>query len=209
MDQIIAKNEEWVDLNSSVLLEVTRPTGVFTCTAVAISPTVLLTAAHCLDGTVTKITVSTFPERLQMEVAKFALHPEYRPKKSDYLNDIAQITLKKALPKSIHIHGIYNSNKILGKLIRLGFGERNSLNNRTVITPSFKFYDEEKKIIELNDHFSKSGDSGGPIFLSNDEGIFLLAIHSTFSSGPQGEYSFNPLVGKYTDWIELAKTKKK
>jgi len=212
MNDVFAKDQQWEAFNSSVLLEVTRPTGVFTCSGVAISPTVILTAAHCLDGDVKQVkvfnTITYDPKAAFYEVKSSKIHPEYNPKVSAYQNDIAKITLSKKLPNSIVFHPIYTKDEVTGDFIRFGFGERNKTNNRTVITPKFRFVNHLHKVIELDDHFSISGDSGGPIFLLQKNKIYLLAIHSTFSRGPQGEYSFNPLVNKYLDWIN-SETRKK
>lgn len=212
MNDVFALDQQWEAFNSSVLLEVRRPTGVFTCSGVAISPTTILTAAHCLDGEVLEIkvfnTITYDPQAPFFEVKSSEIHPDYKPKISAYQNDIAKIRLKKKLPSSIIFHPVYPKDDITGDFIRFGFGERNKSNNRTVITPKFRFVNILHKVIELDDHFSMSGDSGGPIFLIKKNKIYLLAIHSTFSKGPQGEFSYNPLVNKYLDWINSGIRKK-
>jgi V8-like Glu-specific endopeptidase len=203
--QLFAKVDQWEKFNSSLLIEVTRPNGVFTCTGVAVSPKVLLTAAHCLSGEIKKIRVFTQekydPKLPSFESASFEVHPGYNPNKSQYQNDIAKIILKETLPSSIIIHPVFKEQYLLGDLYRFGFGERGKKNIRTVITPKFRVIKTQEGILELDDTFSRSGDSGGPIFVEKDGVIKLVAIHSTFSHGPQGRFSYNPMVNAYLPWI--------
>lgn len=205
MNLVIAKDQQWELFNSSLLLEVTRPNGVFTCSGVAISHDTILTAAHCLDGEVNQVkvfdTVTYDPKAPYYQVASMRIHPEYNPKVSAYQNDIAVIKLQNKLPSHIIIHPIYQKDEVTGDFIRFGFGKRDEKNNRTVVTPKFRFVNHLHKVIELDDSYSMSGDSGGPVFLLKDGRIFVLAVHSTFSQGPQGEFSYNPLVNKYLNWI--------
>ncbi|HLW57485.1 MAG TPA: trypsin-like serine protease [Bacteriovoracaceae bacterium] len=205
MSLVIAKDQQWELFNSSLLLEVTRPNGVFTCSGVAISQDTVLTAAHCLDGEVKQVkvfdTVAYDPKATFFEIASSKIHPDYNPKVSAYLNDIAIIKLKTKLPNHIIIHPVYQKDDITGEFIRFGFGERDEKNNRTVVTPKFRYVNHPHKVIELDDYYSKSGDSGGPVFLIKDKTIYILAIHSTLSKGSQGEFSYNPLVNKYWSWI--------
>ncbi len=203
--QLFAQTDQWEKYNSALLLEVTRPNGVFTCTGVAVSPKLIVTAAHCLDGEIKKVRVftqekydPTFPA---LETAGFELHPNYKPTQSQYKNDLAKLHLKVALPASINIHPILKTSTVVGDLYRFGFGARNKKNIRTVITPTFKWINFIDNFLELNDTFSMSGDSGGPIFVKNSDGIFIAAIHSTLSHGPQGRFSYNPLLSAYLDWI--------
>src|SRR6476661_2748434 len=87
--QLFAQIDQWEEFNSSLLIEVTRPNGVFTCTGVAVSPKMLLTAAHCLDGEITKVRVFTQkeydPKQPALETTGFELHPKYKPNQSQYM----------------------------------------------------------------------------------------------------------------------------
>lgn len=199
------KNEDWDQFNSSLLIEVTRPNGIFTCTGVAVSPEIILTAAHCLEGDIVKVrifTQSTYnPQQTSLSISNFKLHPSYNPKKSRYASDLAKIKMKDKLPAFVKIHPIFFGEEFLGSFYRFGFGERNKKNLRTVVTPTIRKVNHEEHILELNDEFSRSGDSGGPIFLKSGKATYVLAIHSTFSHGPEGNYSLNPMLSAYRLWI--------
>lgn len=200
-----AKASDWDKFNSSLLIEVTRESGVFTCSGIAVSNQTVVTAAHCLEGGVKKIRIFTQesyrPNQPSLEISGYSLHPEYDPKKSQFLSDIAKIQMKEKLPSQIRLYPIYTSSEIKGNLYRFGFGARNEKNVRTVITPAFKQINKELKVVELNDVFSRSGDSGGPVYIQQGNHTYILAIHSTFSHGPKGNYSFNPLLAPYLSWI--------
>ena len=200
-----SKVEDWERFNSSLLIEVKRPNGTFTCTGVAVSSEIIVTAAHCLEGDIESVRIFTQaaynPKQSSLAIKEYKLHPNYDPKKSRYKSDLAKIVMKEKLPGFIKLYPIYEGNKIMGNLYRFGFGERNKKNLRTVITPTLRRMDLAEEILELNDKFSKSGDSGGPIYMENGKDISILAIHSTFSHGPEGNYSLNPLLSAYLPWI--------
>ena len=200
-----AKSESWDDFNSSLCIEVTRPTGVFTCTGVAVSNSVVVTAAHCLEGEILKVRIFTESaynsKNKSYSIKNFKTHPNYKSKSSRYLSDVAKIYLEDKLPANIKILPIFKGQVVFGDLYRFGFGERNKKNLRTVITPKLKKMDVENKVVELDDKYSYSGDSGGPIYLKQGSETYILAIHSTLSFGPQGKYSYNPLLASYQTWI--------
>lgn len=200
-----AQIEDWDNYNSSLLIEVTRPNGVFTCTGVAVSKNTIITAAHCLEGSVNSVRVFTQavydPKQTSLGIKSFKIHPNYDPGVSRYRSDIAKITMKEKLPPFIQIHEINKGTKIFGNIYRFGFGMRGNQNIRTVVTPTLRRLNIDEETLELDDEFSRSGDSGGPIFLQNGNNVSIVAIHSTFSHGPEGNFSLNPLLEAYIPWI--------
>lgn len=197
---------DWNNFNSSLLIEVTRPSGVYTCTGVAINKNTVLTAAHCLEGEILKIRISheaTYnKEGNFFEVESFDLHPDYDRQNSNYRSDLAKIKLKGELPKGTNFYPIIKKdNQLNGKILRLGFGARGDKNIRTLITPEVREIRPIEKVLELNDTYSYSGDSGGPVFMQYNGQMYLIAIHSTLSFGPEGKHSFNPLLSSHREWI--------
>ncbi len=196
----------WNNFNSSVLIEVTRPGGVYTCTGVAINKNTILTAAHCLEGEILKVRVSTEAcydrEGEFLEVDTFELHPEYNRRDSNYRSDLAKITLRNSLPMGTNFYPIIKKDQNLsGKILRLGFGARGDKNVRTLVLPEMRKIRAMEKILELNDTYSYSGDSGGPVFMQFEGQMYLVAIHSTLSFGPEGKHSYNPLLSSHREWI--------
>jgi hypothetical protein len=198
---------DWTNFNSSLLIEVTRPNGIFTCTGVAINSNTIVTAAHCLEGEIIHVRVSLDseynPKAKFLDIAGFDLHPDYDSKLSNFKSDMAKIILAQDLPSNITIYPIMKKDSNLtGKLVRLGFGARGEKNIRTLVSPVFRSHRNLENILELDDLFSYSGDSGGPIFLQQNGQMYLIAIHSTLSYGPEGKHSFNPLLAKHKTWLE-------
>jgi V8-like Glu-specific endopeptidase len=201
-----SQNIDWNNFNSSLVIEVTRPSGVFTCTGVAIKKDLVLTAAHSLEGEILKIRVfnsSAYdPKSKSFGALGFEIHPDYNSKESNFKSDLAKIKLDSDLPKEINFFPIIKKNSLLsGNIFRLGFGARSQKNVRTLVTPVLKDVNQLTNTLELDDMYSYSGDSGGPIFLQREGQMYLVAIHSTLSYGPFGKFSYNPLLATHTTWI--------
>lgn len=189
--------------NSSLLIEIKRKSAVFTCSGVAVSPRLVITAAHCLEGRVERVRIFSqsryHPENKNVEAKSYEIHGAYDPKKSQFKSDVAKVFLKEDLPSDIKTYPLFSQGTLYGKIYRLGFGGRANSNTRTKMTLELR--NLKDNVLELNDKNSISGDSGGPIFLEQDHKVFLLAIHSTLSFGPEGKYSYNPLLAPFKDWI--------
>lgn len=201
-----ASNVDWNNFNSGLVIEVTRPEGKYTCSGVAIKDDMVLTAAHCLEGKILNIRVfnsASYNPSEEFWVAEhFELHPEYNKSNSNFKADLARIKLATKLPESTMIYPILkNESNFKGKILRVGFGARSHSNVRTLVTPVFKSIKTDDKVLELDDMYSYSGDSGGPIFIQRDGQMYLVAIHSTLSYGPEGKFSYNPLVSSQKEWI--------
>lgn len=204
------KNFENDVYNSALIIEVWRPNGIFTCTGVAVTKSIVLTAAHCLDGDVNIVQVIKSyryqdTNKQYFEVEKYTLHEKYDKLTSNYLFDIAKIKLKNPLPSDIQIFPISRS-KIIDENVsyfRAGYGGRNNQNTKTILTPTLRNLDVRNHFIELNEDDSQSGDSGGPVFIvsPNKGKLKVYAIHSTLSYGDKGNYSFNVLLGRLRYWI--------
>lgn len=197
-------NIDWNNFDSTLVIEVTRPAGKYTCSGVAINNSTVLTAAHCLEGEILNIRVfnqATYnPKSESWSAESFELHPNYNKEKSNFNADLARIKLSSKLPETLNYYPVLkNKNDLQGRFLRVGYGERNNTNTRTLVTPALK--DSSFDILELNDMYSFSGDSGGPVFIQNNGQMYLAAIHSTLSYGPEGRYSYNPLLSQYREWI--------
>lgn len=199
-------NSSWaVDFrsyNSAYMLQVTKSDRrQYICSSVAVSRNKLLTAAHCLQNAV-KIRVfreyQLTANNHFYSVQSYARYMKYNKGRSNFLYDIGVIKLKEKLPVSTNIHPIISKHENIVELHRVGFGLRNGLNTRTVISPITQFK-LETQFIDALDEYSYSGDSGGPIFSVKYGRFSLVAIHST----KDGPYTLNPrITDEIKEWVE-------
>lgn len=172
--------------NSTFSLSVHKGEGeIFVCSSVAVNPSTLLTAAHCLEGAY-KITVRV--QNNDWEVFRWNVHPEYDKEESNFHADIGIITLYKRLPENLNYPPIGIPNKLLS-LVRIGFGGREGNNSRTYINGIHVLKRMENTLV-LNDSLGVPGDSGGPLFQYVNGVLTLVAIHSTV----EGQKSYAPII---------------
>ena len=171
----------------------------YICSAVAINRRVLVTAAHCLDKCSNVKAYTGFdinsPEE-SYEVSQFKIHPSYNREKSYIDYDVAKILLKRPLPIDTPIYQIAPV-KSYFELNRVGFGGREEDNKRTVVT-GLRDFQFNTQTIHMQDLFSHSGDSGGPILQNIYGKLYLVAVHSTLE---KKEISKNPLLWPLRPWL--------
>jgi hypothetical protein len=192
---------DWSNFSSSVLVEVTLGKKIQVFSGVAINPKTILTTAQGLKGDVTKVRVSWDSNYNQngnfIDVKNIEKHPDFEEGM-----DLAKISLFEELPKTTIYYPIIKKDHLFqGRIIRVGFGVRNKKYIRTLLNPFLEKILPSKKILILNDLYSFTGDSGGPIFLQDAGQMYLVAIHSKKTSRVEGKYSFNTLLSSQRGWI--------
>ena len=181
------------DFSGNLMIKVKKKGIFYFCSAVAVKPKILLTAAHCLD-TAQEVLVFKGEEKLPLE--NFEMHPKYQRKNSLYNFDIGVINLKNSLSGDVAIYSIANT-KGSEPIIRVGFGGRSGHNKMTVLR-GLKSVDHGNRFIKAIDNGSVSGDSGGALFQKNGKTLNLIAIHSTIDGG----FSFNPSLSLADSWLK-------
>lgn len=171
------------DFTQSLPLEITKTVQgseiKVSCSSVAINRWLLLTAAHCLEGAteIKAVHGATLEKKhFRYKARTWGLHRGYDVSASNYQYDIGQVILSRPLPQLPFPKLSYIKEQ--GEIIRIGFGMRNGINARTMIT-GLKLIYRGYSFFELEDRFGVVGDSGGPIFQLREGELFLVGIHST------------------------------
>jgi secreted trypsin-like serine protease len=207
-----AEPVDWSQYNDSVMLEIKRPAGHAQgntiCTGVIAAPETVLTTAHCVDGA-TEIRIvfdvekgASAKKTAVIKAGSWKAHPAYHREKSLFDHDLAKIRLLKPAPiDPALIRRIPDSIRIPSgkKLVRIGVGLRNGINSRNFTDPRHLSI-TGRTVLETEDSFSASGDSGGPVYTRSLE---LIGIHSTRDdrNHKEPERGYGPYLPAYKDWI--------
>lgn len=197
------------------------------CTATPIAHDVLLTAAHCVNGSADKAWVGYYTSlscesgfkisENAMPISEFVTHPEYVNTEQNILNDVAVVFLKYPIPYGYPIYKIAHKSSVTATsdIYFWGYGDigykqgGSGFLRKTQFSRADYQLDETKKLIQLDQSHGTgicSGDSGGPGFINVNGELEILGVNS-YVSGPDearlcNENGFLTLADSFRDWIE-------
>lgn len=180
------------------------------CTGTLISPNLILTASHCLEGMAKselRIGFSieskdVLDEETMYEIEDFVIHPRFGEGR---LNDIALIKISQFAPESYKPVAVLPSNYQLTvgmPMLLAGYGVINDDTGddtqalRKVIVPLSKILNEESILVtdQTNTMGACNGDSGGPAYLEKDGVLYVYGI----TRGPHQNAEDCHHYGEYT-----------
>ncbi len=187
-------------LESSVfLLDLRFDNGASICSAVLVSPRVLLTAAHCVDPTfrgassltiraMNKPDVVNLMQAETIAVTTVLRHPQWNPSAQESAFDFAALLLERA-PVGVTPAVLSRATPVNGAMVRLSGYGRTGANDgassgvrRSVSTPITSVSAAEFEFGTNGGVGICAGDSGGPSFI----GDTVVGIHSRTESASCG-----------------------
>ena len=184
------------------------------CTGTLISPTHVLTAAHCTEGVGDRS--GTFDVGGETyRTTDIIDHPQYNPNQFDVGYDISIMELSRPVT-SIEPMQIFRDTPQVGQLLTLvGFGEGGTSTGGSLGDFGTKRVGETEIDEVTNLHVSWNfdshqesntapGDSGGPAFVTVGNNLFIAGVTSggTGDAHELGDFSFDTRVDTFASWID-------
>ncbi len=167
------------------------------CTGTLITPTKVLTAAHCFRSFNVQST-SVFAGGRQISASSWTVHPNYRVTANEIFNDIAVITLSQATAAPTLPLLVSRSVESGDTLSIFGYGQDNNGFNETFRSGRMLVQDVTSTYVSAFFEGEGSdpcfGDSGGPaLFSFTRDGRTVVGIAGVLSSGTSENCSANDL----------------
>ncbi len=159
------------------------------CTGSIIAKNIIITAAHCVDGSNPRAMLVSFgvslPGREIRQVARFAAHPNWGIHQNNNINnaDIALVEFSGALPKNFSKVKMMNKKHELrngDSTILAGYGitgrndDSEILRTVSVKIANANYSETEISLDQRNKKGACHGDSGGPAFIKDNHGNLFL-----------------------------------
>lgn len=185
--------------SSVFLLDLRFDNGASICSAVLVSPRVLLTAAHCVDPAfrgassvsiraMNKPDVVNLMQSETIEVTTVSRHPQWNPSDQESAFDFAALLLERA-PVGVTPSLLARGAPVNGAMLRVvGYGRAGANDGassgvrRAVTTPITQVSAAEFEFGTNGGVGICAGDSGGPSFIGNT----VVGIHSRTESASCG-----------------------
>lgn len=170
------------------------------CSGVLVQPDILLTSAHCLEGTIDRIVVAGGA----LPVVGCVKHPKYEPFRPEHDMALCRLgSTARARPIAL---GQAQGSELGGALEMVGFGQtaafaRGSPERRVVSTTASAVGDNTMEVGDAQ-HTACHGDSGGLVLAIHKDGSprVVGVVH-----GPTGAFCLSPTlairVTSHRDWF--------
>lgn len=190
---------------TAMIISTEKNTGEsFVCTATAITPRTLITAAHCLDRA-SKVTAVFYTDLLcssgfkysrdAIRAVEFKWHPDYDSNVMNSANpDIGLVHLAEDIKPGYSVYRINLSPETLNsELLLYGYGITGSNNSDSTVLRKVRLdrneYGFEMQSIVIENNGVRGiclGDSGGPGFVKNGNNLEIATVNS-FGFGPRND----------------------
>jgi secreted trypsin-like serine protease len=173
-----------------VLLEVVSATSVSRCSGTLITPTKILTAAHCIPSSARRVLVGVWSPNGTVtgrNASRWAVHPQYQPTTTVLLNDVAVVVLPSPMPnptmpvlvsaRTAAGQGVYVAGWGAPSFdLAVGFATLSSVNDNSL---RYQFNGDLSNTC--------SGDSGGPVYRLVDGRAAVVGVTSSGSAPNCGD----------------------